>query len=96
MSRHIVWPLIGVPVKRLVFFYQVVEAAFKVYPHGRVCIFIDGQTRRSMLNEDMQNSVWGQAGNRLQYFSGNEMKTPWIGGERDMKVPDQFCGGTKV
>ena len=40
---HVIAAFVGVTIVRLVFRHRMVEEAFKIGPHGRVCVFIDGQ-----------------------------------------------------
>ena len=53
MCRHIIWPFVSVFIVGCVFGYHLVEMAFKINPYGGVGVFIEGQTGRGVVNENM-------------------------------------------
>ena len=55
MGGHIVRALTGVD-KRRVFWAELVGGCFEVHSHIRVGVFVDRQTGRGMLDEDVQDS----------------------------------------
>jgi hypothetical protein len=57
MRRHVVRPFVGVNKAGIVFRYQVIQKAVKVAAHRWICIFVDGQARRGMLDEYLKHPL---------------------------------------
>lgn len=81
MRRHVVAAFVHVPVIRLVFRHGPVEEAFEIHPHRRVRVFVEGQRRRSMFDEHMQQADVDLAQFRElgDDFIGHQMKAATAG-----------------
>lgn len=74
MSGHIIAAFTVVLVIGFTFFHEPVEEALEILPHGRVCIFVDGQPGRSVFDENMNDAADGQFACLLQNKVGNQVE----------------------
>jgi hypothetical protein len=82
MGRHVVRSLDRVNIRE-VFRNDVVQSGFEIDPHIGIRIFVEGQTGRSVLNEDMQqpDTDTGQFRDRVHHRSSDQMTSTSVGSE---------------
>lgn len=83
MGRHVIVSLIIVDKLRIAFWNQVVDKGLEVFSHRRICIFIDGQSGRGMLDKYMKDTRLDLSHFRKMpfYQMGYQMKSPRKGFE---------------
>jgi hypothetical protein len=85
VGRHIVGPFASVNERRI-FRAQLVGSSFHINANVRISIFVDRQTRRGVLDEDVHQAgtylaqLWAGGDN----ISRNQMKAPFFGGQSDL------------
>ena len=58
MGGHIIAAFKGVRIIWLIFFHQIIQGVFKIYPNTRVSIFINGERCRCMFDENVKDSCF--------------------------------------
>ena len=78
MGRHIIVALESVTEIRLSFGDDVVENVSKVGLHIGVGIFVDAKSRRSVLDEYVEQSSLRKSRKLAQYFVSDEVAASWL------------------
>lgn len=86
MRWHIILSFIGVDKLGIAFRDQIIDKSFKILPHRWICIFIDGQSCRSMQNENLKDPNVDIS--EFRKFPLNDvcyqMESPWKGFKIDL------------
>ena len=80
MSGHIVGAFVVVHIIGVIFFHGFVKECFKILPHRRVRIFVDGKGRGSMPDKYLAHTCFqfAQLRQRAYHFVRNEVKTAFL------------------
>lgn len=80
MRRHVVITFYGMFIEGFPFLDETVKAVGKIFTDRRVVVFVKSQSRRSVLDEQVQDTCFRQFAERFHNFICNEVETARIFG----------------
>ena len=75
MCRHIVIAFYCVFIEGFAFLDELIETIGEILSDGWICVFVDSQSRRSVLDEQVQDTFFRQFTERFRNFICNEVET---------------------
>ena len=91
VSGHIICSFINMRIERVIFRHQVVNKCLKIRSYRSVCILIQSQSGRCMLDLNMHDSGIGQLACCFFHPPGDQVKPPGMGRQHKRKLIGHGC-----